>query len=171
MDTSVTDAIETRIELRDYADDAVDDETKRAILEAGRLAPSGKNTQHWRFVLIDRTDDLEALADCSPTGGWVADADFAIAICTDPDYGYNEIDAGRAATHMQLVAWERDVGSCMFTVDQARAREFLELPDEYDLTALLGFGYPDREIRGRKDRKPLAEIAFRGRFGEEIDLE
>ncbi|WP_276252683.1 nitroreductase family protein [Halomontanus rarus] len=171
MGMDVTDAIETRIELREYSDESADDETKRAILEAGRLAPSGKNTQHWRFVLLDRADDLETLADNSPTGGWVADADFAVAICTDPAYGYNEIDAGRAATHMQLVAWERGVGSCMFTVDRATAREFLELPDEYDLTALLGFGYPDREIRGRKSRKPLSDIAFGGRFGEELDLE
>lgn len=168
---NVSDAIETRIELREYADEAVDDETKHAILEAGRLAPSGKNLQHWRFVLIDEEDDLKELADNSPTAGWVADAAFAIAICTDPEQSFNEIDAGRAATHMQLAAWERDVGSCMFTVDRSSVRELLDVPDQYDLTAFLGFGYPDHEIRGQKNRKPLEDLAFRGAFGRELDLE
>lgn len=166
----VTEAIETRIELREYADESVDDETKRAILEAGRLAPSGKNLQHWRFILIDDEDDLEALAENAPTAGWVANADFAIAICTDPDQSFNEIDAGRAATHMQLAAWEHDVGSCLFTVDRVSVLDLLEIPDAVDLTAVLGFGYPDREIRGHKDREPLEEIAFRGAFGRELDL-
>ena len=166
----VSDAIDTRIELREYADESVDDERKRAILEAGRLAPSGKNTQHWRFVLIDDAQDLDELADRSPTGAWVADAEFAVAICTDPAHSFNEIDAGRAATHMQLVAWERGVGSCMFTVDRPSVRELLEVPEEYDLTALLGFGYPRREIQGQKDREPLEQITFHGQFGREFDV-
>ncbi|WP_254863607.1 nitroreductase family protein [Halovivax gelatinilyticus] len=167
----VTDAIETRIELREFADEAVDDGTKRAILEAGRLAPSGKNTQHWRFVLIDDVDDLAALAEESPTAGWVAGADFAIAICTDPRRSFNEIDAGRAATHMQLVAWERNIGSCLFTGDRPPIRQLLEVPDESDLTAFLGFGHPIREIRGEKDREPLDAVAFHGTVGRQLELD
>lgn len=168
---NVTEAIETRIEVRDYADRPVDDETKRAVLDAGRLAPSGRNLQHWRFVLLDRGDDLERLAELSPTGSWVADAAFAVAICTDPAYDFNEIDAGRAVTYMQLAAWARGVGSCIYTVDRPEVEEFLELPDDYDLTVVAGFGYPEREVRGRKNRKPLGEVASRGRFGAPLDGE
>lgn len=166
----VMEAIETRLDIKDYAPDAVDESTKRAVLEAGRLAPSGQNLQHWRFVLVDDESDLDRLGELSPTGGWVADADFAVVILTDPDYPFHEIDAGRALTHMQLAAWERGVGSRLYTVDQPAVREFLAVPNEYALTAVVGFGYPDREIRGRKDRKPLADVAYRGRFGEPLDL-
>lgn len=124
MDVSV--AINTRIELREYADETVDSETKYAFLEAGRLAPSGKNLQHWRFVLIDDENDLRELAENAPTAGWVANADFAI--CTDPRRSFNEIDAGRTATHMQLTAWERDVSSCMFTVDRSSSKNYSTYP-------------------------------------------
>jgi len=169
----VTDAVRSRIEVRDFADEAVEDSTKRAILDAGRLAPSGRNLEHWRFVLVDDDDGLQALADTSPTGGWVAGADFAVAVCTDPDYAFNEIDAGRTTANMQLYAWGIGVASCLYTVDTDEAREVLGVPEDYDLTAVLGFGVPTfdvESVEGRKDRHALSEVASHGRFGEPLSL-
>lgn len=169
----VTDAVRNRIEVREFADEGVEDEVKRAILDAGRLAPSGINTEHWRFVLVDDDEDLQALAEASPTGGWVAGADFAVAVCTDPEYAFNQIDAGRTTACMQLYAWGRGVASCLFTVDTDEAREVLGVPDDYDLTAVLGFGMPTFDVeslQGRKDRHALAAVAFHGRFGEPLSL-
>lgn len=162
----VTTAIETRIEIRSYSDTPVDHATKRAVLDAGRLASSGRNLEHWRFILVDDKPDLRELADRSPSGGWVADADFAVVICTDPTLEFHQLDAGRALTHMQLAAWAKGIGSCIYTVDRPAVTEFLGIPTDYDLTAIVGFGYPTREIRGRKSRKPLSEIAYVGRFGD-----
>lgn len=166
----VSEAIDSRLEVREYADRPVDDELKRTILEAGRNAPSGKNLQHWRFVLVDDDEQLAGLAERSTTGSWVGGADFAIAVCTDPSYAYHEIDAGRAITHMQLVAWEQGIGSCIYTVKEPPAVELLGVPDDYYLALVAGFGYPTREVAGHKDRRPLGEVAFRNRFGEPLDL-
>lgn len=166
----VTEAVETRIELREYSDEPVDDGTKRAILDAGRLAPSGRNLQHWRFILVDSAEGLETLGELSPSGTWVAGVDFAVAICTDPSYDFNDIDAARAVTQMQLVAWEHGVGSRIFTVDQPDVREALAIPDEYDLTLVAGFGHPEREVEGIKNREPLEEVAFSGTFGTPLEL-
>jgi len=166
----VLEAIETRIEVRSYRDEPVDRDTRRAILNAGRLAPSGRNLQHWRFVLVADDDRLDGLAERSPTGGWVADAAFAVVVCTDPSYEYHDIDAGRAVTHMQLAAWEQGIGSCLYTVDTVAAREFLAVPEDYDLSLVAAFGYPEREVQGFKDRKPLEQVAFSERFGERIEL-
>lgn len=167
----VWDAIETRIEVREYADDPVDDAVKRRVLEAARLSPSGKNVQHWRFVLVEDGDRVEELADVSATGGWVAGADFAVVVCTDPDYAFAELDAGRAVTHMQLAAWEEGVGSCIYTgFDDDEMARLLDLPAEFRVSLVAGFGHPAREVRGRKDRRPLEELAFSERFGERLDL-
>ena len=166
----VIDAVRTRIEVREYSDESVDDETKREILDAGRLASSGHNSQHWQFVLVDDDEQLSALADVSPTGGWVGDAAFAIAVCTDPSYPYNEIDAGRAITHMQLVAWEQGIGSCLYTVGDPAASEVLAVPEEYDLTLVAGFGYPVHQVAGVKDREPLSAVAARGSFDSDLEL-
>lgn len=45
------------------------------------------------------------------------------------------------------------------------------MPETYELTAIVGFGNPPREITGIKDRKPLEEIAFGGTFGTALDLD
>lgn len=169
----VTEAIETRLEVRAYADEPVEESTKRAVLEAARQAPSGKNTQHWAFVLVDDPGDVAALADASTSGAWVRDAAFAVVVLVDPTYGYADIDAGRAVTHMQLAAWARGVGSCIYTgFDEAAMRSLLGYPEDLTATLVAGFGHPTRPLEsfvGRKDRQPLDEVAHRGRYGEPFD--
>lgn len=163
---NVTEAITTRIEVREYSNDSVDDETIHHVLEAGRLAASGRNLQHWRFILVDDSTDLIQLSELSPTGRWIAGAAFAVVICTDPSLPFNELDAGRALTSMQLRAWEAGVGSCIYTVDNPAVPEFLGIPDRYDLTTVVRFGYPAHPVKGRKSRKPLSELVFHRRFNE-----
>jgi nitroreductase len=166
-------AIETRIEVRRYTDEPVTEDSKRTILDAARGAPSGKNLQHWRFILVDAQNDLDRLAELSTTGGWIDGADFAVVVLTNPEYYYHEIDAGRAITHMQLAAWGRKVGSCIYTgFDEAGMHEFLEVPAELAVTAVVGFGHPKFDIdavEGRKDREALSEVVHEGRFGIPLD--
>ena len=45
-------AIRSRRSIRQYSDDPVSDDDVRAILEAGRWAPSGLNNQPWRFGVV-----------------------------------------------------------------------------------------------------------------------
>lgn len=162
----VIEALTHRLEVRDYADEPVDGHVVRTVLDAARLSPSGKNHQHWRFVVIEG-DDLGTLAQLSTTGTWITDAAFAVVVCTDPTLSYHQLDAGRAITHMQLAAWAHGVGSCIYTgFDDAKMHEFLAVPEAYDVTAVVGFGYPAGTGRGRKNRNPLSAVAFQGRFGE-----
>lgn len=109
----VREAVRNRIDVREYTDEPVSVDTKRAVLEAARLAASGRNTQHWRFILVE--DQLDELGERSPSGGWIADASFAVAVLTDPEWEFHGIDAGKAVTQMQLAAWEHGIGSCMYT--------------------------------------------------------
>lgn len=170
----VSDAIETRLEIRDYAEEPVDAADKRAILDAARLAPSGKNLQHWDFILVDDPEAIDELAAASTSGSWVADADFAVVILTDPTYGYHEIDAGRAVTHMQLEGWSRGVGSCIYTgFEDGNMQALFDYPDEMTPTLVVGFGHPTRDLDsfvGRKDRRPLAEIVHHGTYGGQLNL-
>jgi nitroreductase len=169
----VTHALQTRIEVRRYADEPVAEETKRAILEAARGAPSGKNLQHWRFVLLEAQADLDRLADLSTTGGWIDGADVAVVVLTNPEHDYHEIDAGRAITYMQLAAWEVGVGSCIYTgFDEAGMGGFLEVPPELAVTAVVGFGHPKFDIdalTGQKDRESLASVVHEGRYGRPVE--
>jgi nitroreductase len=48
----ILDAIEARRSIRKYRDAPIEEEKLRAILSAAMRAPSGKNRQPWRFVVV-----------------------------------------------------------------------------------------------------------------------
>lgn len=168
---NVFDAIRTKLDIREFADTPVDNEVKRLVLEAARLSSSGLNSQHWRFILIDTREELEKLAEISTTGKWISGASFAVIVLTDPQYPYHDIDAGRAIAYMQLAAWERGVGSGIYTgFDGKKMRQEYNIPDKMHISAVVGFGYPRKRIIGKKNRHPLTEIAYHMRYGNRLEL-
>ncbi len=159
-------AIATKLDVREFAQKHVPGETKTKILEAARLTGSSMNTQHWRFILVQDSSNIARLASGSTTGAWIAKADFAIIILTDPKVPGYKIDAGRVLQDMELAAWDFGVASRLFTgFRQDEIRRDFAIPQELEISAALGFGYPVRRIRGRKNRKPLEELVFAERYG------
>lgn len=163
-------AISQKLEVREFASKKVPGETKRKILAAARLTGSSMNTQHWRFVLVQDRANLKRLAADSTTGKWVAGADFAIIILTDPKVPGSSIDAGRVVQDMDLAAWNFGVGSGIYTgVVEESLRKDYALPEGLKISAVLGFGYPKRKILGRKkNRKPIEDLVFPERYGERL---
>ncbi len=163
---NATDAVKTKLDIRDFSKEAVPNKVKVAVLEAGRLTQSGVNSQHWRFILVQNSDSLERLADDSTSGSWVSGANFAVIICTDPKKGYHQIDAGRAAQDMQLTAWDHGVASGLYTgVKLANMRRDFMIPDNLVPTVVVAFGLPPTKLLGKKKRKQLSEVAFLEKFG------
>ena len=52
----VSEAIKKRRSIRKFKPDPIPEEKIRLLLESARLAPSGTNTQPWRFVVIKDND-------------------------------------------------------------------------------------------------------------------
>jgi nitroreductase len=168
MDT--TEAVRTKLDVREFTLKPVPSEVKLAVLEAARLTQSGTNSQHWRFILVQDPKNLRTMADDSLSGKWVAGANFAVIVCTDPTKGYHMIDAGRAVQDVQLTAWDRGVASGVFTgIKQAEFKMDFGVPENLSATIVVGFGYPRRRLRGRKSRRPLTEVAFLERYGNSLD--
>ena len=166
---NATEAVKTKLDVKDFDSRPVGKEIKKAVLEAGRLTQSGVNSQHWRFILVQDPKNIARLAEDSTTGSWVAGSNFAVIICTDPKKGYHLIDAGRAAQDMQLTAWDVGVTSRLYTgIKQAEMRRDFGIPEDLNATVVVGFGYPKRKLLGRKDRKPLSEVAYLEKFGNPL---
>jgi nitroreductase len=164
MDTY--EAILTKLDVREFADRHVDDEVKTKILQAARFTGSSMNTQHWRFILVQERSNLATLAQDSTTGSWVKTADFAIIINVDPKVPGSTIDAGRVLQDMELAAWNFGVVSRLFTgFKDAELRRDFGIPQDLKPAAILGFGYPVRKIKGKKSRKPLAELVSAESYG------
>lgn len=154
--------VATKLDVREFNSRNVPADVKLKVLEAGRLTGSGINNQHWRFILVQERDHLKRLAEDSTTGSWVAEANFAVVILTNPKYGFHLIDAGRAAQDMQIAAWNSGVISCLYTgLRDADLRRDFGIPKNLNPSVVVGFGYPVRKLTGkRKNRKPLDEVAF-----------
>ena len=154
--------IATKLEVREFSAQDVSSEIRLKVLEAARLSGTGLNTQHWRFILVSNKQNLKMLAEDSTSGKWVAGANFAIIILTNPEYNFHLIDAGRVLQNMQLAAWNQGVGSGLFTgIKEEKLRNDFGVPRELSPTVVVGFGYPARQLSGkRKKRIPIDKLVY-----------
>ena len=166
MDTF--ECLTTKLEIREFSAQLVQSEVRLEVLEAARLTGTGLNTQHWRFILVENKDNLKKLAHDSTSGSWVAGANFAIIVLTNPKYNFHLIDAGRVIQNMQLAAWNQGVGSGLFTgIKEAELRNDFGIPQDLSPTVVVGFGYPARKLGGkRKNRLPIHELVYYEKYGE-----
>ena len=157
--------IRTRREIRDYLDKSIPQECIDQILEAGRLAPSSKNSQPWHFIVIREGETLSRISDLTPTGKHIAKAPVAIAIVME-DAKLPEVDGARAGQNMVLAAWSLGVGSCWVTnFYEDGVKELLGVPHRMKLVTVLPFGYPtEPKTTRRKVRKPIDEIVHYEKF-------
>ena len=165
MDTF--ECLTTKLEVREFSAQLVQSEVRLEVIEAARLTGTGLNTQHWRFILVENKDNLNKLAHDSTSGSWVAGANFAIIVLTNPKYNFHLIDAGRVIQNMQLTAWNQGVGSGLFTgIKEAELRNDFGIPQDLSPTVVVGFGYPARKLGGkRKNRLPLNELIYYEKYG------
>jgi nitroreductase len=170
-DMDTFESIATKLEVREFSPQDIPSDIRLKVLEAARLTGTGLNTQHWRFILVENKDNLKKLAEDSTSGGWVAGANFAIIVLTNPKYGFHLIDAGRVLQNMQLTAWNHGVGSGLFTgISEEKLRNDFAIPKEMSPTVIVGFGYPARKLTGkRKNRLPLDELVYYEKYGNSKD--
>lgn len=160
--------------VRRYLPDPIPPAEMEAILEAGRWTGSSKNRQGWAFVVIDDRPGLERLAAAGDFTGPVLASAATIALVRLPRG--NDFDIGRAAQNIMLAAAARGIGSCPIAFHRPdQAAEMLGLPEGHNCTWAVALGYPDEAAEeeqrrqaaaaGFKGRRPLDELAHRGRFG------
>jgi nitroreductase len=104
------------------------------------------------------------------SGSYVAQAPLAIAVATDRTH-FAVSDASRAIQSMLLTAWGEGVGSNWVGFGGLESvKELLAIPADLDVLAILPFGYPARAIgRGKKQRKPLRDVAHVERYGRPFE--
>ncbi len=167
----VFDAVRTVLAVRTYAGRAVPDNVVHRIVEAGHLTASSMNKQPWHFIVVRERDDLRKLGAATRSGPYVADAALAIVVAVEKSSPFAVSDASRAVQSMILTAWSDGVGSNWAGfggLDDVGA--LVGVPAELDVLAVIPFGYPIDAIgRGKKQRKPLGQVAHRERYGQPFE--
>ena len=163
-----------RYSCRYFSDKKVEQEKINKILEAARLAPTGRNSQSQRILVLTDETELNKLSSCT-SYGW--NAPLVMIICYDKnECWHRDIDAfdGGAqdicivTTHMMLEVTDLGLGSTWVgAFDPFKARELYNIPENLEVAAILPIGYPSETAhpsRLHNDRKPVEEIAFYNKF-------
>jgi nitroreductase len=167
------DIVRTRKSVRAYDRRPVPDDVIRSIIETARLAPSAKNLQEWKFVVVRDDQTKTALVDVAKGQTFVKEAAAVIAgVATYTTYTMTNgvpachVDLAIAMEHIALAAAERGIGTCWIgAFYQERARDILGIPDDCTVVALMTLGYPkDGLDPEEKNRKPLDAIICQERY-------
>jgi nitroreductase len=166
----VFDAIRTLLAVRAYQDKSIPEDLVRRIVEAGRLTGSGMNRQPWHFIVVRERETLRRLGALATSGSYVAQAPLAVVVATDKTR-FAVSDASRAIQSMLLTAWADGVGSNWVGFGGLdKVKDLLDIPAGLEVLAILPFGYPARPVgRGKKQRKPLREVAHLERYGRPFE--
>jgi nitroreductase len=165
MDTF--DVARTILAVRRYQEKPIPDDLIERIVEAGRLSASSMNLQPWHFIVVRDRDTLRQLGTLAKTGPYIAQAPLAIAVVIDKSR-FAVSDASRAIQTMMLTAWAEGVGSNWVGFGGLEAvNPLLHIPADLEVLAIIPFGYPaDAVGRGKKNRKPRAEVVHRERYDQ-----
>lgn len=167
----VFEAISQRRSVRSYQDREVEEDKLQQVLEAGRLAPSARNLQEWKFVVVRDPQLREKLVEAANGQQFVGQAPVVIVACA-PQHDHvmscghpsHLIDVAIAMDHMTLAACELGLGTCWIgAFNQDKVRRVLGIPDAVEVVQLLPLGYPTA-WPDAKPRKSLDEIVCYGRW-------
>lgn len=141
-----------RHSVRKFSDKKVEREKLDLILEAGRVAPTARNGQPQRILVIENEESLAKLKACTP---YHFNAPLALLVCYDTSVSWKRphdekdmgiVDASICATQMMLQTHELGLGSTWvghFIPDLIK--ETFALPEYLVPVVLLPIGYPSSD--------------------------
>ncbi|QNM05363.1 nitroreductase family protein [Qiania dongpingensis] len=147
-----------RRSCRKFEDKAVEAEKKEKLLQAAQLAPTGKGTRSWEFVVIENKDTLQKLGNCrNPKQPFLPVTPLAIVVLSNTQKTDTWIeDAAIASVIIQLEAESLGLGSCWAQIrlresnqemsSEDYVRKLLGIPEHMAVLSIIAVGYPEKTL-------------------------
>ena len=154
----------TRRSVRKFTQEPVDHALLEQVFSLAAYAPSWKNTQISRYLAIEDPAVQNTIAEeycltgannpsiikgapllvaqtfVKARSGYERDGTYT----TDREDGWQYYDCGIAAQTFCLAAHDLGLGTVIMGVfDRKRLQEYLQVPEDQELMALIAVGYPD----------------------------
>ncbi len=157
---NLVDILKKRKSIRKYTDENISDDVLNQIIEAGKLAPSGRNKKPVKLIPVRDKETLEYLSNTRSHGSQIlAGANAAIVVVGDSELSDTWIeDCSIAMMIMQLRATELGIGNCWvqvrgryldetgeLTADLIKSK--LNIEDKYSVECMLSLGLPAEDWR------------------------
>lgn len=176
MMSSLDFLIMQRCSVRKFLDVPVEKEKILQCMNAARLAPSARNNQPWKYIIVTEFEKRMELADAIHVPGefvnrFVYETPvFIVPIYEEiktpvlpnrlPHSYYSDLDHGIAIGYLSLKAVELGLGTCIIGnfYDMAKLKQVLALPENIIVKLVIALGYPEHDKAPQKNRKSLEEI-------------
>ena len=160
----VFEAISKRYSCRSYQNKAIEPAKLEKILEAARLAPSAKNFQDWRFIVVTDSQTKAKLASAANDQTFLASASAIIVACSNSDYvmtcgqPIGAIDVSIALEHIALEATDQGLATCWIgSFEPEKVKKILAIPTDIQIIGLMSLGYP-ADDQPTPRREPVEKI-------------
>lgn len=167
--------VRERYSCRSFSTKKVEKEKIEKILEAARLAPTARNLQPQRILVLSEEEQLKKLSACTRYG-W--NAPIVMILFYDQDVSYKrdnydnkefgDIDLSIVTTHMMLEAQDLGLGTTWVgSFDPQKLIEAYEVPKNLIPVAILPIGYPSSESSPSKlhfQRNEISDFVYWDKF-------
>mgnify|MGYP006274146221 CR=1 FL=1 len=183
----ILEPIRERWSPRAFADRPVDPDVLRRLFEAARWAMSSFNEQPWRFIVgVKGQPGYDGVFACLNDWNqkWAGTAPVIVLVAGRTRFSLDEsenrvwlYDCGAAAGFLCLQATQEGLHTHqMAGILPEKAHDSLDVPEGFEVVTAIAIGHqgevdriPDDyhdDERAPRDRKPLDEIVFHGRWGK-----
>lgn len=174
----VKECIKTRRSCRSFKEEPISRQVLEEIVSLAAFAPSWKNTQIARYIVVEDKGKIQNIAaDCvlgfeynaktlnrcaallvvtmvKNRSGYEKDGSYT----TSKEDRWEMFDAGIAAQTFCLAAHEKGVGSVIMGIfDEEKIGKVIAIPEGQQIAALVALGYPDIRPEAPK-RKEVSEL-------------
>ncbi|MCK5110592.1 MAG: nitroreductase family protein [Arcobacteraceae bacterium] len=154
MDT--IDTIKQRRSTRIFNNKNISDNDIRTMLECAMSAPTARNQQGWRFVVIDDKQILEEISNGLEHGKMCKEANKAIAVCYKVDDELSQLywqqDASAATQNILLSATSLGIGSVWISIHPRKEKvdflsNLLNLTNNIKPLCIVALGYKENILK------------------------
>lgn len=150
----VINAILSRRSIRSYTNKNISKQDMDLILKSAMYAPTARNLQYWRFLVIQDKTNMAKLENIQPYNTLLNSANAAIIVCSEME---NEVaqkyfmqDCGASIQNIMLAATSLGIGSITLglhsNADQVAAiKEQFNMPQNIMPVGIVALGYPNEE--------------------------
>ena len=115
-----------RVSIRHYQNREVEQAKLEEMLRAAMNAPTARNTQSWRFLVIKNRETLNHMTELQPYTGMMKEAYCAILVMggrnANPVDEYLYVDAAAAIENMLIEGVHQGLGTCWCAVGPSKER-------------------------------------------------
>ena len=160
--------IKSRRSVRNFVYKKIDNQTIKEIVECGRWAPSGRNSQPWKLQIVSHPTVKRLIAENSKYGGIIESAFLNFVVFLDVERGYDRVKdilaMGAFIQNLLLAVHAKGLGAVWIgeiLKNKEQVSEVFKLsPEKYELMGVLTVGIIDESLEKEEERNRRSQDEF-----------